>query len=205
MAVLAVIVGGYVLIRSAHWDANAVAAVATAVAAVAAFASADSSANAARDSVRALSYATKPRIDLHARQNQDALTIQVVNDSTNPIGSCTLSWTLRDGSKGSRVLGSLAGYSFTTTGLVIGAQGPSYPTVEITPNPGPKAGTDQYRVEFAGVQGSLRWRSTFEMTHESHTTEGIGSTRRQAQLVEEQEVGSAVRRRSSAVRQHNRF
>ncbi|WP_182047018.1 hypothetical protein [Curtobacterium sp. ME26] len=188
MAVLAVIVGGYVLIRWVHWDADAVAAVATAAAAVAAFASADSSANAARDSVRALSYATKPRIDLHVRQNQDSLTVQVVNDSTNPIGSCTLSWTLRDGSTGSRVLGSLAGYSFTTTGLSIGAQGPSYPTVEITPNPGRKAGTDEYRVAFAGVQGSLRWRSTFQITHERDATSDIGGTQRQAQLIEEREM-----------------
>jgi hypothetical protein len=123
IAVTILLFGGYWLIRSLKLDADSVAAVASALAAFAAFGAALESRRTAKDSTRALAFATKPQpvVAMTITPDNDtgysAVKVSVENLAVHPLRSGTLSWLLRDGTTGSVPVGEIRGRTSPSVGM----------------------------------------------------------------------------------------
>jgi hypothetical protein len=163
-AILILVVGS-LLLKWLGFDSNAVAAVASALAAIAAFASARESSSTARDAMRALSLSSKPEPRLECWDDDDQLKLVIRNESTHPIARAQVSWKLRDGQRGTKELGTLAGIRIASQGLNWGNEGPMYPHVILTPYPGRIDGVDEVTLDYWGTNGPMGWRLTQTFNH----------------------------------------
>jgi hypothetical protein len=97
IAVAILLFAGYWLIRSLQLDADSVAAVASALAAFAAFGAALESRRTARDSTRALAFATKPQpviamtITTDNETGYSTVKVSIENMTMHPLRTGTLS------------------------------------------------------------------------------------------------------------------
>ncbi|UBQ02746.1 hypothetical protein [Curtobacterium sp. TXMA1] len=193
LAALLVIVAGYSALTLLGLNANAISAVATAIAAIAAFASASSSSTAARESVRALSYATKPTLSLDVRTTTTGeLTVYVANGSLQPAVDVVVRWRLRDGRSERRNLGDLRADTLQSEGLSFGHQGPGV-TLEVEPAPGPVSGTDRFEVEYGSTLGATRWVAKWEFQVTYQDDGETAGYSQQVVTVGERELPSSLR------------
>lgn len=123
VVVALLLLAGYWLIRSLKLDADSVAAVASGLAAFAAFGAALESRRTAKDSSRALAFATKPqpvvamKIIPDNETGYSAVTVSVENLAVHRLRSGTLSWLLRDGTIGSMPVGEIRGRRAPSVGM----------------------------------------------------------------------------------------
>jgi hypothetical protein len=123
IAVAILLFGGYWLIRSLKVDADSVAAVASALAAFAAFGAALESRRTAKDSTRALAFATKPQPVIAMTLTPDnetgysAVKVSIENLAVHPLRSGTLSWLLRDGTTGALPVSEIRGRTTPSVGM----------------------------------------------------------------------------------------
>ena len=148
-------------------NSSTVAAGATALAAVFAAISAASSSQTARESARALSWATKPTLEIYPSLNKHAgqrsQVFEIRNTGHAPVDRMKVSWRLSDGTTGSaQDLGPLPASADYT---ISGAQHPSH-RVDVGIPPLTSAGVDQLTVDYRGIQGAIGWREIHEWTYE---------------------------------------
>jgi len=148
-------------------DAGAVSATAGAVSAVAAMVAAVQSSSTARDASRALALSTKPQLIVEPQivwvdePHTEQVRVLVRNTSPHRVESAELRWRLRDGSKGSRVLGPLDAAPHVPN-LLFGNPSSSYDPVLI-PSPGRISGTDEFSLTYTGRFPGTGWRLLMPM------------------------------------------
>jgi len=150
----------YLLVPLAGIDANALAAGGSALAAIAALLAARQSSEAARDSVRALSYATKPEVWIETMPGGGRAIVLRNRASYTAVG-VHLEYLPRDGRRKQNHVGRLAGD---------GAQGqtPRPTFLNLDPFGYPVGdGVDQLLVTFASSYGPVKWRQSYDFMDEN--------------------------------------
>jgi hypothetical protein len=175
-------------------NANSISAFASTAAAVAAFLAARESSQAARDSNRALSYATKPDIRaqlLEGNLREGHGILMVRNHGNHEARDVRISWQLRDGSKGAHLFpvlspkpepGGVTDGSFIT----VDAERVDIGEVDISDRTG---GTDTLIIEFGTALGQLRWRRIVTTEHTAQAEGGISSHTYEQHTSQDVEVG----------------
>jgi hypothetical protein len=165
IAVAILLFGGYWLIRTLHLDADSVAAVASALAAFAAFGAALESRRTAKDSTRALAYATKPQpvvamtISPDNETGYSAIKVSVENMAVHPLRSGTLSWLLRDGTTGSVPVGEIRGRTSPSVGMFHAPEGiESFSLADCFDDS--LEGVDTVTLDYCGESSLTTWRQT---------------------------------------------
>jgi hypothetical protein len=168
---LAVLVGGYIVLKWLGLDANAIAAVASAAAALAAFGSASQSSAAARDAIRALSWSAKPvmNVDGSIPPVSEHHLAYIQNDSIYPVDSATVRWTLRDGRTGESTFGKLHGRRTPRGNIyVAGDMGVHYDPIDLGEF-SPTSGHDKFEIEYRGANGPTTWRTVILLSYAAQT------------------------------------
>lgn len=171
---------GSLVSRWFGFDANTIAAMAGALAAIAALAAAVSSSDAARESTRALAYATKPELKVrfvhHQVNDSPARTIIEVEAIGHfDVSRATVSWRFKEGEAGSEQVGRILGTGAGTSAELRKAEidvGPA-PKVDVRGMPTP--GTDRIVVDYWGTQGGHGWRQVKEWYTVASEKDGIQS------------------------------
>ncbi len=174
IGILAVLVLGYIGLDVAHLDANLITALVTALAAAFAGWSAYLSSRAARettqtarDAVRALSWATKPIMNVGTSLPglSDHHLVYIQNDSLHPVSTSTVRWTLADGRTGERTFGWLKGRTNPKSSIIVaGAWGVHYDPIDFG-DFHTNSGQDKYEIDYRGASGPTTWRTILVVTY----------------------------------------
>ncbi|WP_143469790.1 MULTISPECIES: hypothetical protein [unclassified Leucobacter] len=137
--------------------AAAVTALATAAAALFSWRASSSSETAAREATKALSFATKPSIyvDAESRSDPDGspfVLVQLANTSDFTASDVHLTWKLRDGTVGSRSLGTVL------------AKDNLYDPENLRLPLSQTDGVDEYIATYRGPQTTRRWKTISQWT-----------------------------------------
>lgn len=158
--------------------AGVVSAAASAVAALAAFGAARHSSQAAHDSSRALSLATKPEPDIQSdvresatHQGRGRMEISVENLSQKPIIEAVLRWHLRDGAAGYIEVGNISGRTRPYGGMLHAPQDLRTFTVDNVDDTLP--GVDRFQLEYGAELGPIRWVRTVRISYKLSDTARI--------------------------------
>lgn len=177
---IAVLALGSLVSRWLGFDANTIAAMAGALAAIAALAAAVSSSDAARESTRALAYATKPELKVaywhHQVNDNPARTIIEVEVVGHfDVSRATVSWRFKEGESGSAQLGRILGTGAGTSPELRKAEVDVGLAPKLDARGLPTSGADRIVVDYWGSQGGHGWRQIKEWYTEASEKDGIVS------------------------------
>jgi len=155
--------GVYVALTIAGFDVNSIAAFASAIAAFMSLRSARESSDTARNALRALSYASKPELEIDYNDGgmgTEGVALNITNVGIYDAEDLIVEWKLRDGTKGREMRKSIPG-----TGR---SGGPTRGRARIEAgNAGQTNGEDSFVVTYRGPMGPTRWRleTTWNIEH----------------------------------------
>lgn len=174
---VAILALGSLISQWLGFDANTIAAMAGALAAIAALAAAVSSSDAARESTRALAYATKPELKVSRRHHQlndnparTIIDVEVVGQFD--MSRATVSWRFKEGASGSAQLGRVLGIGAGTSSALRKAEIDVGLAPKVDARGMPTPGVDRIVVDYWGSQGGHGWRQIKEWYTEASQVNG---------------------------------
>lgn len=141
--------------------ATALATIAALLSALASNQAAKESASAAQQATRALSYASKPKVELFLKEELGQRYAVIENVSPHRAEGLVLAWRLVGGVEGTRRLDVLDGMSLTSRGLSFGHRGPMQSVGLPGFIPGPGA-VERLWLRYLGTTGPTVWIADFE-------------------------------------------